>query len=647
MREARLHYMGLAALFAAAFVACLVVFDYIVVLQYETPASFFVFSREFLARWLDHPGGLLIYADRFLRQFFHYEQLGALVISASITGIGILLYLVRKRLGGEIGIFHTFFPCLFLLSPHCASLFTVGILVNCGAFLGYLSFSESVPRQAYALLAAPVLYLVAGGYCWFFVVWVVGAAWLDRQFAFGVLYLAWAVCAPLAAYRWFFLVSLHSAWLYPFEIPHAFLDRTLCAYLLSMPLWPRLAWGVRLEAFCRSERGAAGQTVLLVALAVLLPALSYDPAAKQIADYHRLYKRRQWDGILARKARHPSPAGPDQFVEDYALAMSQFFTNYALYQKGKLLEEMFSYPQPWGTRGLVLNLPNLAEQMRRAMYNSDLYFEMGHVNAAYRAAYNQENLLGESFANVRRIAECNMANGNYELAEKYLNLLGKTLFHREFARFHKGLIADPAEADRQFAELRALAPTVEFDLDLGEFAILLSLVKSQPRHRMAFDYLTAWCLLDKASIPFIAGNLRGFEDAGYSSLPTHCQEALMVWESTGGTPVDLRGFAFDAGTVARFQGFGRQLRRYPSLSRAEGGLEPLLGGTYMYYYVFTMVPIEGTPPFSWARLGDELHSLGEVDEAILCYRQALLKHPESIEAERYGSRIDSLLRGAK
>jgi len=601
------------------------IFDYVLVLQYGTFDCFFLFSREFLVEWLDHPGGLLFYAGRFFRQFYHYEWLGALVIALVLTYFGASLYLILKRLRGSVSLFHAFFPCVILLSLHSVGVdIAIGLLVDCAVFLGYLALSGRAPRQVYALLATPVVYLVVGGYFWFFVVWVIVSEWFDKPLssglAFKLLYPALAICVPLAAYRWFFPISLPVALNLMIFADLSFAGLPFYYIMLLMPLWARIPRGAVWQSFCRSRRGLAAQGALLVVLAVFLLRLSYDLPTKQFADYHRLYERRQWDEILDKTMKNPLPH-----------RIGTFFTNYALYKKGKLLEEMFNYPQVWGTRGLILSFSEDAESLLRAMYNSDLFFEMGHVNAAFRFAYNQINR-GRTYANLERIAECNMVNGNYEIAEKYLNLLERTLFHRGFAQHYKSVIADTRAADRHFAELRARRPTVEFDIDIGDIGVLLAVLESDPRNRMALEYLTAWCLLDKDAIPLVAANIRRFEEAGYASLPTHCQEALMVWEKFSGTAFDKRGFTYAAGTGRRFDRFREQVQQYADRSSAQRGLIAEFGDTYMFYYAIINPPQQETKAFSWLLLGREFYSRGRIEKAIGFYRQALRKDPEFADA---------------
>ena len=91
------HRIGLLLLLISSFVLYNWVFDYVIVLQYESSDCFFLFGREFLLQWLDHPGGLLLYASHFLRQFYHYTWLGALVIAVSVTCACASFYLILKR----------------------------------------------------------------------------------------------------------------------------------------------------------------------------------------------------------------------------------------------------------------------------------------------------------------------------------------------------------------------------------------------------------------------------------------------------------------------------------------------------------------------------------------------------------------------
>lgn len=639
--RSRLHRPALAVLFLLSVLVYGWIFDYVVRLQYLSADCFFVWDRTFLTQWLDRPGGLLLYTGRFLRQFFHFEFPAALIISSLVTAVGILLHRIRGRLGHGIGLFHTLAPCLFLLALHAASTFTLGLLVCGGAFLGYLHLPRREVRQGYLLLVTPLLYGYAGGYAWLFVAWVVLGEWLSRPWSSGlalkVLFPALALALPLAVYRWVPAVSLAGALLYPLDLPHRLLDRLLYLYLLLLPLWPAIPLGDRLEAARTSFRGLVAQLGILVVLTGGLLAYAYNPTASEVATYHRLYKNGRWEEILARARAHPSP-----------LATTQFLTDRALQHQGRLLDEIFAYPQNWGTRGLVLSFTDYLEDMRWALYDSELYLEMGHVNAAYRLAYNQENLLGRTYANLEQLAECSLVSGHYAVAAKYLRILSRTLFHDDFARRYQALLDDPAAADRFFEPARQRRPRVELDTNLGDLSVLLAVVESAPRNRLAFDYLMAWCLLDKTSVPIVAAHVGRFREASYAALPRHVQEALLVWEELIRRPVNRQGYAVDPAVTGRLARFAQQARRYPSKAAAQLGMMPSFGDSYAYYYVLTEVPDTPTGFPSWLRLGNELFAQERFEEAACSFAHAVLKRPESGEAHLLlGNTLISLGRPAE
>ena len=631
-------YFGLPLLFIASYCLYSWIFHYVIVLHRLTPSlGFFVFSRGFLTEFLDLPGGLTHYAGRFFGQFLHDDRLGALVVSLSITGFGFLLHLVLRRLK-KGGIFHTLFPCSLLLATHSGVTYgsTIGLVVTCGAFLVYLVLPGVMSRRAYAWIVTPLLYFVTGGYFWLFAGWIVLSEWIESplssNLASKLLYPLLAVAIPLAAYRWIYLLPFDSALLHP-------IDRTISAttqpciavalaiYLLLMPLWARISWGRRLESFWSGRAGSAVQTALVVVAAASLLSVSYDRTVPAFTEYHELYEKMQWDAILDKVKGKPSKE-----------VMTQFFTNYALCRKGLLLDEMFRYPQPQGALGLVLHFsPNkffnfVEEDIYRAMYLSDLFFALGDMNTAFRHAYNHMGDLGLTYENLKRMAECNLVNGNYALAGKYLNILERTLFYGGFARRHKGLLADAHAADEHFAAARARLPSIELEMYLGSFVPLINLIESDPTNRMALDYLAAWCLLDRASLPILAAYIDSFKEVGYDTLPTHCQEALLVLEKSLGRPVDRCGFTYDAHIVTRFETFAGRMAGYPSKESAELELESDFGDTYMYYYIFARADNRLNHVPSHFRLAKEFHAVGKHEDAILHYQQALHLKPMFPEA---------------
>ena len=618
-------FVGLAAVFVLSFLVMHWIYGYVIAFQSETNDCFFIFGRAFFLEFLDHPAGPLRYAGRFLGQLYHYRWLGALIVAACITCFGALFHRVLAKLDGTVPVSQMLLPCLLLLALHTSTLYlaydTLGLCASCGAFLGYLSLRARLARCIYALAATPILYLLLGFYAWFFVAWIVAFEWLDRPLRSGLVfkigYLVFALAVPLIAWRWVFLIPLPSALSCPiiFEPPfrtgspdqsfaYFVVDCTLAVVLygllLLVPFWGRLFSGTGFATFWRIKPDRWSRACLVIAIplfAILLHWIRYDAPLATVVACRQLYKQKQWDALLEKAKRNP-----------YGDLRVQFMTNFALYHKGRLLEEMFSYPQPWGTRGLFLNFSGkpvaspAEDDTDDGMYNSDLLYEMGHANYSLIHAYNCMCLEGRTYETMERMAQCSMLNGQYEMAMKYLNLLERTLFHRRFARRYKAILADPVAAEREFGELRTRLPVQDgFGHPLVHFATLLN---AKQDNRMALDYLMAWLLLDKKqdSIDSIGASIGQFRIAGYASIPTCCQEALLLKERAERAPVDLQGFRYDPATVARVDRFLQDVSQHWGQGDAIEHARARYGDTYMYYYLFVTTPSDA-PQISGSREG--------------------------------------------
>ncbi len=592
-------------------------YGYVIEFQNETNDCFFLFGRPFLLEFLDHPAGPLRYAGRFLGQLYHYPWLGALIVSASVTCFGILIHCVLVRLNKTVSIFQTLLPCVLLLALHTSTLWlvhdTLGLCASCGFLLGYLSLHNKLARRVYALTATPIAYLSLGFYAWFFVAWILVVEWVDTPLRsalpFKIGYGIFSIAVPLAAWRWLFPISLRGALMCPIMLVPPFrtgsssqsfadfitdclLAAMLSALLLVIPFWRRLFSGTRIMAYCRSKLGARSRIALAIAIpvfAILLHFVRYDASLATVVDCRQLYKQKQWDALLEEAKDNP-----------HGNLRVQFMTNFALCQKGRLLDEMFSYPQPWGSRGLVLNfsgkrgLSPAADDTTKGMYNSDLFYEMGHMNAAIKHAYNCMSVQGRTYDSMKRMAECSMVNGNYDMAAKYLNILERTAFHRGFALRYKAIMADPNAAEREFGELRKRLPVIDGSMFREPVLPLLVLLDAQPDNRMALDYLMAWLLLDKSDNSIVSiccpQGVEYIRRAGYASIPVHCQEAMLLWERAGRGRVDLQGFRYDDATVESVDKFFQDLAPYLARPHAPEHARALYGDTYIFYQFFAVTP---------------------------------------------------------
>jgi tetratricopeptide (TPR) repeat protein len=106
--------------------------------------------------------------------------------------------------------------------------------------------------------------------------------------------------------------------------------------------------------------------------------------------------------------------------------------NLALAMNGQLSDRLFEFFQN-GAQGL---LPLFQRNFTTPVPVGEIYLRLGMVNDAMRSFYEAQEAIPnyrKSARLTKRLAECNLINGEYEVARKYLRKLQQTLFYRKWA----------------------------------------------------------------------------------------------------------------------------------------------------------------------------------------------------------------------
>jgi hypothetical protein len=187
------------------------------------------------------------------------------------------------------------------------------------------------------------------------------------------------------------------------------------------------------------------------------------------------------------------------------------------------------------------------------------------------------------------IARIHMAKDQYEAAKVALQNLLTLPGARQLARGWLARLEGPGGLDldpelkrlRQFRRLRD-EPVKDQLFD----QILLDMIAEHPNNRVAVDYLMGYYLLTRQDEK-IAANLDMLLAAGYTFLPRHYHQALLIYADRTRQPVQVRGLAMDSSVIDEFSRFNSVAR---SVKADRAGLARHLasqfGDTYMYYYLF-------------------------------------------------------------
>ena len=109
--------------------------------------------------------------------------------------------------------------------------------------------------------------------------------------------------------------------------------------------------------------------------------------------------------------------------------------------------------------------------------------------------------------------------------------LSKTLFDADWANHYLDKIrSDPnLPTDQYIQHLRSLCLDKDYPLSSISTQKMLSLLlEKNNQNQMAFEYLMAWYMLNKHLGNFIQ-NIERLHDFGYLELPTHYEEAALIY----------------------------------------------------------------------------------------------------------------------
>ena len=600
-------------------------------LIYHRQGPLFFTGWGFLGEHLGRPGGLVEYAAALLAQFHWLGWPGAAVMAA----LALAIALAGRAMLGRFGARWTW-PALVpvallavLANRYDHPLATwVGLGVVLSITTVYVWFAPRRTAARVALfmaLAALAYYVAAGATMVFALVAAVGELAADdarrvgRPAAPGVLtpgvlapgVLAHSVSArvglALAYLAWAAAVAYAAAWLFDMPLREAYTrglgfmfprDGVALAAAIGLYAIPVLAaaWAALRpprepappkRPWLRRTAGAI-EALAFLAAGVALALGSLDPAEQSYLRIDWCTQEGRWPDVLAeaRASRGPGSAPHPHVVR-------------ALFHSGRLLADLFSYPL---SREEAAPPAPLAEFSRFAAYarGAELMLEIGRVGEAEHAAYEALETLGERPEILRRLVLIHVLKGQPEAARPALGLLEKTLWHADWARQCRlALQTDPQLAgDDQVRRVRGLMSSTDLVGNSSTEAALVDLLRTNPRNRMALEYLMAQYLVAGRS-DRVVENLARLRQGGMTELPRHVQEAVVqfAWVRRD-RPIPLHGFRLAPEIRDGYPRFAARLQ--PHAKDPAGAWHALAddyGHTYWFYYTFGCTPFgrQGPP----------------------------------------------------
>jgi len=318
----------------------------------------------------------------------------------------------------------------------------------------------------------------------------------------------------------------------------------------------------------------SAQSIIIILAVVCILTFSFDRGEKKKIQIDYLAEQGKWEKLLSLS----------QEIYKYDRLVN-FNVNIALYYTGQLLDNLFNYPQLLGTDGLFID-KIIASQV--AIPASDLYFDLGHINASQVMAYEGQTKFKYNPRILKRLTLTNIINGKYVVAKKFLDLLNKSILHKKWVKHYENYLFNELliESDSLIKLKRIQKPEFDFFIaNKNPNLDLIKLLKENENNKMAFEYLMAYYLLE-CRLGDLLNHLNKFRELGYRKFPRHIEEALLLVKPVFQSKNIMIEQSINPQTIERFEQFNIILSKSRNEVEAKEALEKEFHNTYWYYVRF-------------------------------------------------------------
>ena len=502
------HWSVLISLFFAIIVALFWVFPYRCALSFQEQYQLFLLTPSYFSERMSVPGGLADYVAEFIVQFYYLYAIGAILLALVFFCLQRLTWMLMRRCGAsQAWYLQSIVPAIalwaYMGNENVLLSFAIALLGMEELMLYALIVRDRCRHWGalplYLLIAIPAGYWLLGpvvvGIC---IVPLLPRKENSHKSSTVVTPAGWTVASILYFVAVVFLCGLFLQ--YPYE--RLFAGINYFRYPTAVPVaqWVVEALFVFLPLIVsylpqfenkKAVRVGFVQLLAIILCAVGMLRLGFDRATYELIDYDYLVRTHQWQRIIDKAKRHQASSPMGVSCVNLALAMQH-----------QLCDRLFEFYQN-GAEGLF---PTFTRDMTSPLPTAELFYQLGMINDAERYTFEAQEAIPnyrKSGRLTRRIAQCEIINGNYAVASKYLRQLENSLFYRGWAkRQERYLYNDQAvNADQEYGRLRDLRikhhDYLFSDQEMDQMLGLLLIDNKKYNNRMAYECLIAYELLQR------------------------------------------------------------------------------------------------------------------------------------------------------
>ena len=562
-------------------------------LCFQEQYQMFLFDIGYFLERIVLPGGLADYISEFFVQFYYMPVLGGTIIALLLMSIQAISWGLMKQFGMKAvfpGYLLSFVPSIVLW---CAmgdqNLLLSFVVALSGALLmGWIHnrFHNRLVKVVFELVSTALVYWFLGPVVFLYAALMIGDTLMKgKQNGHILSSLGYSACLLILTVAWILLTT--QSLQYPLYRIFSGLNYYRYPGTVSpLPLGVMI-WTVVVVFFGMVPDGHAWikklqQSKVVIALAYVLVIVaswfgikaSFDEMTYDLIDYDFLVRTEQWDKIIEKAEKKPATT---------PLGVS--CVNLALSQKGQLADRLFEFYQNGG-EGLF---PTFTRDMISPVSTAEIFFRLGMVNDAERYMFEAQEAIPnyrKSARLTRRIIECEIINGNYQVAAKLLRRLQKTLFYSNWANQMMALLGNEKAINRHpiYGKLRKYREKKQdFLFSDREMDQMLGLLFLNDNHnRMAYEYLMCYELLQRDLEKFVQYYPLG-RFVGYDHIPRSFQEILIGnWMKTHSDPRTIP-YSVDAQNVNNTLNFIQLYMQNPKDPQL--GQQPYVSNAWHYVMV--------------------------------------------------------------
>ncbi|WP_346864405.1 DUF6057 family protein [uncultured Draconibacterium sp.] len=550
---------------------------------YQEKSILFQLSLDYLQQHLNQPGGFLIYLGKLQTTFYYYPFIGSLLVVLELCFLIWLLQKTGKLLSGRSYYFIPFLlgGALFYLQINYQYLAfnNLGILLQLFLFYIFVRCKKSVFLWGGVILF-PGIYFLFGSFS--FLLLAMLAFYLIQKKEWIKLAAIFVVAGLFFLFGKELLFFQTTATLlqYPFaaqDIGGQLNVFVLVAFILTLlPLLFKIEFRKLNTLSIRKMKLMEFTPFVLLILLVLLVIPRVDKKNSHYFHVEKLFYEQKYNEIIQFNAQFPSTN-----------ILTAFLNNVALSETGQLANSFFQFPQTQDASTLFQKWEMMGEVLRKGGY---FYYSIGMINEAQRWAYEYMVMRGLTPEILKMLIKTELINGNYEVADKYISILKRSIFYRDLAKNYEALLFNDAAInnDSELGLKKALKPKMDFFVLSDDPVVNLDLLlRSDSTNVFTLEYKLVYLMLQK-DMKGVVDLLPVMEKAGYTQIPRNVEEAVVSYKllKIGEMP-ELNQLRIRPETEQGFQQFYKLFQQNRSnKQQAQRALARDFANTYWYYVFF-------------------------------------------------------------